>query len=61
MERCSNCNGSGRCHLCDGTGRIKVNSHPSPKYSAGDGSGTSICYVCNGTGKCIDCNGTGRK
>ena len=51
MERCSNCNGSGRCHLCDGTGRIKINPHPSPKYSAGDGSGTSICYVCNGTGR----------
>lgn len=61
MEKCPECNGSGVCSLCDGTGRIKINPHPSPRYTSADGSGTSICYLCDGTGKCPDCNGTGRK
>ena len=61
MEKCSSCSGSGKCSYCNGTGRIDFNPHPSSKYTIGDGSGESICYVCNGTGKCIDCNGTKTK
>lgn len=71
LEKCSKCNGSGRCTSCEargynrciqceGSGKKSVregqNPNGTPKYK------TIACSSCHGSGKrtCTNCNGTGR-
>jgi len=49
VQKCSECNGTGRCRACGGTGYLGGPTFPS---------GPS-CAKCNGTGACYWCRGLG--
>lgn len=69
IERCSRCNGSGRCSSCDGRGFNRCSScEGTGKKEVRDGQYANgkpkykkiACSSCHGTGRktCTSCNGT---
>ena len=63
-ERCSSCQGSGKCLKCDGTGHVLHNpltpmSVISGKIRGDSQTGTRrTCPRCYGSGTCPACKGT---
>lgn len=67
-DRCSKCNGSGKCsrpgysdnkYYCQGSG-VCAECGGSGQMDYKYGSGTITCTWCDGTGKCGYCNGSGK-
>lgn len=51
VEKCSECDGTGKCHCCDGSGEVEYRCTSCSDTHYAD------CHSCDGEGDCPDCDG----